>query len=55
MPRDVDPSLNERAFILQVLLEKTRLDGRAFNSYRELNLTFGDEYGVALVRLGHTK
>ena len=55
MPREVDPSLNERAFILQALLEKTRPDGRTFNSYRQLGLTFGDEYGVAHVQLGYTK
>ena len=55
MPREVDPSLNERAFILQALIEKTRLDGRAFNSFRDLYITFGNEYGVAIVRLGHTK
>ena len=55
MPREVDPSVNERAFILQALLDKTRLDGRTLNSYRELSLTFGDQSGVAHVRLGHTK
>ena len=55
MPREVDPSLNERAFVFQALLEKTRLDGRAFSSFREIHLTFGGEYGVATVRLGHTK
>ena len=55
MPREAEPSTNERTFVLQALREKTRIDGRAFDSFRNLNLSFGDEYGLADVRLGGTR
>lgn len=55
MPREVEPSLNERDFIRQALRENLRLDGRSFDQYRNLDLLFGDEYGVADVRLGKTR
>lgn len=55
MPREAEPSINERTFILQALEENTRLDGRAFDEYRELDVSFGEEYGLADVRLGKTR
>ncbi|SPO02808.1 probable rRNA processing protein [Cephalotrichum gorgonifer] len=55
MPREAEPSLNEKAFVLQALEDKKRLDGRAFDEYRSLELTFGDEHGVADVKLGKTR
>ncbi|KAF2270081.1 exoribonuclease [Lojkania enalia] len=55
MPREVEVSVNERAFIQQALQENVRLDGRAFDAFRPLELTFGDEYGVADVQLGKTR
>ncbi|EON64423.1 hypothetical protein W97_03654 [Coniosporium apollinis CBS 100218] len=55
MPREAELSLNAREFILQALRENVRLDGRAFDDLRELQLSFGDEYGVADVRLGKTR
>lgn len=55
MPREAEPSLNERQFVLQALTENLRLDGRAFDKYRSLELTFGEEYGVADVTLGKTR
>lgn len=55
MPREVEPSLNERQFILQALQEGIRVDGRQFDQFRNLELTFGDEYGVADVKLGNTR
>lgn len=55
MPREAEISVNERAFIKEALLEKLRLDGRPFDAFRELSLTFGDEYGVADVQLGKTR
>lgn len=55
MPREVEPSLNEREFIREALRENVRLDGRAFDAFRNLDLTFGEEYGVADVRLGKTR
>lgn len=55
MPREAEISINEREFIKQALQEQIRLDGRAFDAFRKLELTFGDEYGVADVQLGKTR
>lgn len=55
MPREAEPSLNERAFVVQALQEGLRIDGRAFDQYRKLELKFGDQYGVADVTLGKTR
>ncbi|KAL8854962.1 MAG: hypothetical protein Q9221_000158 [Calogaya cf. arnoldii] len=55
MPREAEPSNNERAFILEALQEDVRLDGRSLESFREIQLSFGDEYGVADIRLGKTR
>ena len=55
MPREVEPSVNEKEFVLKALTEELRLDGRGFDQYRDIELTFGDEYGVADVRLGKTR
>jgi exosome complex component RRP45 len=55
MPREAEISLNEREFIKRALQEQIRLDGRAFDAFRQLDLTFGDEYGVADVQLGKTR
>lgn len=55
MPREAEISVNERAFIEQALQENIRLDGRAFDAFRPLELSFGDEYGVADVKLGKTR
>ena len=55
MPRESEPSLNEKAFVLQALREDVRLDGRPFDAFRHLDLQYGDDYGVADVRLGKTR
>ena len=55
MPRDVEPSLNEKQFVLRGLQENVRIDGRSFDQFRDLELSFGDEYGVVNVALGNTK
>ncbi|ORX94283.1 exoribonuclease [Clohesyomyces aquaticus] len=55
MPREAEVSVNEREFIYQALQENIRLDGRALDVFRPLELTFGDEYGVADVQLGKTR
>ncbi len=55
MPREAEISVNEREFIKQALQEQIRLDGRPFDAFRALELTFGDEYGVADVQLGKTR
>ncbi|KAL9076549.1 MAG: hypothetical protein Q9161_000881 [Pseudevernia consocians] len=55
MPRETEPSFNERAFLLQALQDNLRLDGRPLDAYRHLDISFGDDYGVADVRLGKTR
>lgn len=55
MPREAEPSLNEKTFVAQALQENVRLDNRAFDEYRPLALTFGDNYGTAEVTLGKTR
>ncbi|KAI1816747.1 ribosomal protein S5 domain 2-type protein [Poronia punctata] len=55
MPREVEPSQNERAFVIQALQEGQRLDGRPFDQFRKLDLKFGDQYGVADINLGKTR
>jgi exosome complex component RRP45 len=55
MPHEAQISVNERAFIQEALKEQIRLDGRALDAFRPLELTFGDEYGVADVQLGKTR
>ncbi|PNP49795.1 hypothetical protein THARTR1_09563 [Trichoderma harzianum] len=55
MPREAEPSLSERTFTLQAIGEGLRLDGRKLDQFRSLELSFGDDYGVADVKLGKTR
>ena len=55
MPREAEPSLNEREFILQALHEGIRLDGRPLDAFRDIELSFGNAPGVADVKLGKTR
>ena len=55
MPREAELSLNEKEFTLQALREEVRLDDRAFEDYRSLELTFGEDYGFVEVSLGKTR
>jgi exosome complex component RRP45 len=55
MPREVEPSLNEKQFILKALSEGIRVDGRPLDQFREFNLVFGEEDGVVDVSLGNTR
>ncbi|KAG7121703.1 Exosome complex component rrp45 like protein [Verticillium longisporum] len=55
MPREAEPSVNEKEFILKALHEGVRLDGRPFDQYRNIDISFGDEYGVVDVSLGKTR
>lgn len=41
--------------MLQALKENLRQDGREFDQYRPVDLSFGDDYGHADVRLGKTR
>jgi exosome complex component RRP45 len=55
MPQEAEPSKNEREFLLSALRENVRLDNRAFDQFRPIELAFGEEYGVCDVRLGKTR
>lgn len=55
MPREAEPSLNERTFVLEALRNNTRLDGRRFDAFRDLHITFGNDLGFSDVRLGKTR
>jgi exosome complex component RRP45 len=55
MPREAEPSLSEKTFLTQALDKGLRLDGRKFDEFRPLELTFGDEYGVVEVKYGKTR
>lgn len=45
----------EKSFIQKIISEGHRLDGRNYNDSRQLNITFGSQYGSCIVSLGETK
>jgi exosome complex component RRP45 len=55
MPREADPSNVERAFILDALSQNVRVDGRALDQFRNMELEFGDEYGSVSIQMGKTR
>lgn len=55
MPREAEPSINERQFVLEALQQGIRLDGRSLDAIRDLQIDFGDDDGVVDVRLGKTR
>lgn len=55
MPRESEPSTNEREFLLTALRQNLRLDSRPLDQFRPISLAFGDEYGVSDVRIGKTR
>lgn len=55
MPREAEPSLNERTFISQALAEGFRTDNRKLDQCRPVQLDLGDEFGVADVKFGKTR
>ena len=55
MPREAEPSQNEKTFVLQALDEGLRLDGRKLEQFRPITVNFGDELGVADVQIGKTR
>lgn len=54
MLKEVELSANEREFIPEALKQGVRLDGRKIDQFRQLDLSFGEEYGSATAKLGHT-
>ncbi|KAG2232668.1 ribosomal protein S5 domain 2-type protein [Thamnidium elegans] len=55
MVREIEPSLNERAFVLEALKQGRRVDGREVYDVRPLSITLGSDYGHVEVHLGKTK
>ncbi|GAM87235.1 hypothetical protein ANO11243_052570 [Dothideomycetidae sp. 11243] len=55
MPREAEPSQNERSFLLQALQQSLRLDDRPLLSHRPISLTFGTAPGLADVSIGRTR
>lgn len=55
MPRGLDISTVERNFILEAISQGVRLDGRAIDQLRGIELELGEEYGTATVKLGRTR
>ncbi|CEJ61096.1 Putative Exosome complex endonuclease 2/ribosomal RNA processing protein [Penicillium brasilianum] len=54
MSKEASLSVAEREFILEALQQDVRLDGRGFDQYRPLKISFGDEYGHVKLELGKT-
>lgn len=55
MPRDSELSTAEREFVLAALRKDLRTDGRAPYDLRQVQLTFGGEFGFCECRLGKTR
>ena len=55
MPSAPAPSLTEREFLLSALQQSIRLDNRPLDALRPPSISFGDDPGVADVRLGDTR
>ncbi|GMM54028.1 exosome non-catalytic core subunit [Maudiozyma humilis] len=55
MAKDIEVSTAESQFILEALKQNYRLDGRSFEQFRDVKITFGEELGDVLVELGRTK
>lgn len=56
MPRDLEPSLVEKSFLISALEQKQRLDQRDFDAFRPISLSFNPEdFGQATVSIGDTK
>lgn len=55
MPREVEPPIVQREFVLGALKEKMRVDGRGLLQGRDHSLIFGEELGVVECSLGKTR
>lgn len=55
MAKDIETSASESKFILDALRQNYRLDGRKFDQFREVQLTFGEEFGDVMVQMGKTR
>lgn len=55
MAKDIEISTSEAQFILEALKQNGRLDGRSFDQFRDVEISFGREYGDVTVKMGNTK
>ncbi|KAF9505215.1 hypothetical protein BS47DRAFT_564544 [Hydnum rufescens UP504] len=55
MPREVEPPIVQREFVLTALKESIRIDGRQLLQGRQPQLIFGDELGWVECALGKTR
>ncbi|KZT55594.1 ribosomal protein S5 domain 2-like protein [Calocera cornea HHB12733] len=55
MPREVEPSINQREFISSAIQEGIRADGRAPLQARQMVIRFGNELGWVECSLGKTR
>jgi len=55
MVKETEPSIPEKAFILQALKEGYRLDCRNKTEFRNIEIKLGREFGHAEVQLGSTR
>jgi len=53
--KETPVSLCERTFLLEALSENKRLDGRGLLETRDLNISFGTDWGSCQVTLGRTR
>lgn len=54
MAKDIEVSTSEATFTLEALRQNFRLDGRAFDQFRDVEISFGKELGDATVKMGNT-
>ncbi|KAI7888300.1 ribosomal protein S5 domain 2-type protein [Mucor mucedo] len=55
MVRELEPSVNEVAFLLEALKQGRRVDGREVYDMRSVEITLGADYGYVEVQLGRTR
>ncbi|CDO93216.1 unnamed protein product [Kluyveromyces dobzhanskii CBS 2104] len=55
MAKDIEISNSESKFILEALKLKQRLDGRACDQFRDVEIELGEAYGDVTVTMGKTK
>lgn len=55
MPRELEPAIAQREFVLEALKQGLRTDGRALLESRNVELVFGEELGMVECKLGKTR
>ncbi|KAG8947957.1 hypothetical protein FRC04_010154 [Tulasnella sp. 424] len=55
MPRELEPAIAQKEFVLTALKQGLRTDGRALLESRNIELVFGEELGMVECKLGKTR